>query len=114
MQQAIRTATSSNAVAKARKVQPVVLDLGDGWHSVASLSQPGTGHLVRVAATGCSECGCKGHQQAGYCYHRAAVGLRLGTIPASFLAEEQRAERPAHETAILVNSTPKGHKALFG
>ncbi len=50
------------------------------------------------------------HVERLYCYHRAAVGLKLGTIPERFLPQP---ERPAHETALLVQSW-KGRSALFG
>ncbi len=98
------------AVTKAREVRPVVLKLDDGGYTVASGSRPGCGYLVRVLGDGSTACECKAAERDLYCYHRAALGLLLGTIPARFLPQP---ERLAHETALLVQA-PKGRSALFG
>lgn len=50
------------------------------------------------------------HVERLYCYHRAAVGLKLGTIPEQFIPQPRR---PAHEPALL-RQAAKGRSGLFG
>ncbi len=97
------------AVAKALEVRPVVLSLDRQFHTVASASKPGSGYLVRVEEDGRTVCECHGAERGLYCYHRAAVGLRLGTIPERFLPQH---ESPTRET-MLLRQAPKGRTALF-
>lgn len=95
------------AVAKAREVRPVVLKLEDGCYTVASGSRPGCGYLVRVLGDSSTACECKAAEQGLYCYHRATVGLLLGTIPTQFLGTD-----PCEATPLV--QAPKGRSALFG
>ncbi len=95
------------AVTKAREVRPVVLKLDDGGYTVASGSRPGCGYLVRVLGDGSTACECKAAERDLYCYHRAALGLLLGTIPARFLGPD-----PGEATPLL--EARKGGSALWG
>ena len=91
----VKASTVVNAVAKARKKNPTVLRLGEGLYAVERVSRKGEAFVVRVYENGHSVCECKGSEHAGYCYHRAAVGLRLGTIPAQFLGQPAQLQEAA-------------------
>ncbi len=100
----IKASTIRNAVRKAQQVAPAVLELAPGFHAVASQSRPGAGYVVRTYADGHSVCECEGQERAGYCYHRAALGLLLGTIPAQYLVRDLTVHES--DTAVLSSSRP--------
>ncbi len=105
-EQAIR-----NAISKAQKAQPAVIRLGVEWFAVASASKPGTGYMVHLYTDGGTTCSCRAAEQGTYCFHRAAVGLQLGTIPARFL------EQPAvdsREAAPMAEPPRRGRRNLYG
>ncbi len=101
--EAVKASTIRNAVRKAQQVAPAVLELAPGFYAVASKSRPGAGYVVRTYTDGHSTCECEGQERAGYCYHRASVGLRLGTLPSQYL--EQAPKHPA-DTAVLSSARP--------
>ncbi len=94
----VKASTIRNAVLKAQELQPAVLELAPGFYAVASQSRPGAGYVVRTYGDGHSVCECKGQEHAGYCYHRAEVGLKLGTVPAAYV---EAAPVVDHATAAL-------------
>ncbi len=106
----VKTSTIRNAVRKAQEVAPAVLELAPGFYAVASQSRPGAGYVVRTYTDGHSACECKGKERAGYCYHRAAVGLKLGTVPAAYL---EAAPAPVDHSTVVLRTAPKGRAALF-
>ena len=82
---ASRRETAERALAKALELRPVVLRVDNDFWAVAS-SEPGHGYLLeRDPATGDLYCPCKAAEFNGTCYHRAALGIHIGTIPASWL-----------------------------
>ena len=91
----VKATTISNAIKKAQAVQPSVLKLADGIFAVSSKTRPGEGYVISLYDNGHSLCECKGSEHAGYCYHRAAVGLRLSTIPAQFLGQPAQLQEAA-------------------
>ena len=85
MTQLHRREIAAKAIAKAVELQPTVLRIDNDFYAVAS-SKPGEGYLLeRDPETGDLYCPCKGAEYFGTCYHRAALGIFLGTIPASWL-----------------------------
>jgi hypothetical protein len=88
-----RRETAERAIAKALELRPVVLRVDNDFFAVAS-SELGHGYLLeRDPQTGDLYCPCKAAEFAGCCYHRAALGLFLGTIPASWLPGAHADER---------------------
>ncbi len=85
MTQLHRREIAAKAIAKAVELQPTVLKVDNDFYAVAS-SKPGEGYLLeRDPATGDLYCPCKGAEYFGTCYHRAALGLFLGTIPQTWI-----------------------------
>ncbi len=81
----IGMATVRRAIAKALEVKPTVLQVDANYWAVAS-SAPGKAWLVeRDPESGDLWCPCPGNEYVGLCYHRAALGLLLGTIPEGWL-----------------------------
>ncbi len=73
------------AIAKAVEVGPAVFAVDTDFFAVQS-SDPGRGYLLeRDPETGDLFCPCEASQRGLPCYHRAALGLFLGTIPAHWL-----------------------------
>jgi len=80
-----RRQVAERAIAKAVELRPVVIQVDNDFWAVQS-SKSGLGFLVeRDPSTGDLWCPCKAAEMTGTCYHRAAVGLAIGTIPASWL-----------------------------
>lgn len=76
---------AERAIAKALELRPVVLQVDTDFFTVAS-SRPGHGYLLeRDPESGDLYCPCPAAEFNGCCYHRAALGLHLGTIPQSWL-----------------------------
>ena len=106
----IKASTVRNCVEKALKLDVSIIDIGDQYYCVPSHSRPGHGYLVEVDDDGRSYCDCEGNTHTGYCWHRAAVGLKLGVIPPQFLPITA-------ETAPLVLSDYQrqgGRMSLYG
>jgi hypothetical protein len=84
MTQARREA-AERAIRKAVELRPVVLQVDHDFWCVAS-STPGKGYMVeRDPESGDLWCPCPAAEFTGTCYHRAAVGMSLGTVPASWV-----------------------------
>jgi hypothetical protein len=91
----VRRETARRAIAKALELRPVVLRVDNDFFAVAS-SEAGQGYLLeRDPASGDLYCPCKAAEFTGCCYHRAALGLYLGTIPTSWLPTPAQAEHVA-------------------
>ncbi len=121
----IKASTVRRAIHKAREQAPAIYAIGDGYYALPSATRPGAGYLVEVGADGYTHCECEGSQRAGYCWHRAAVGLLIGTIPSRFLdvagveldpwpAPAEAAPTRASDTAPLRTPASLGRSALFG
>ncbi len=81
----IRKSTIEHSLEKAGRIKPVILEVDPNFWAVAS-STPGKAYLVeRDPETGDLWCPCPGFAHTGYCYHKAAVGLMLGTIPEAWV-----------------------------
>ncbi len=81
----IKATTIRHCIEKAERLQPTILDVGDGFYAVAS-STPGKAYLVeRDPESGDLWCPCPGFAHTGYCYHKAALGLFLGTIAQAWI-----------------------------
>ncbi len=80
-----RREVAQRAIAKALEVRPVVIQVDHDFWAVQG-SKSGLGYLVeRDPASGDLWCPCKGSEHFGTCYHKAAVGVTIGTIPQSWL-----------------------------
>ncbi len=80
-----RRETAQRALSKALEVRPVVIQIDNDFFAVQS-SEAGRGYLVeRDPETGDLFCPCPGAQFTGCCYHRAAVGLAIGTTPQAWI-----------------------------
>ncbi len=80
-----RRETAERAIAKAVELNPTVLEVDNGFWVVAS-SKPGKGYMLeRDETTGDLYCPCPAAEFTGCCFHRAALGLHLGTIPQSWI-----------------------------
>ncbi len=80
-----RRQVAERAIAKAVELRPTVLRVDRDFWCVAS-STPGKGYMVeRDPESGDLYCPCPAAEHTGTCYHRASVGLAIGTIPASWL-----------------------------
>ncbi len=77
----VKATTIRNAVLKAQEIRPVILQVAPTTYAIESHSRPGTGHLLQVDATGCICCPCEGFVRGGFCWHKAALGIHIGTIP---------------------------------
>ena len=99
---ASRREAAHRAIMKALELQPIVIRVNYDFWAVASGSRPGAGYLVeRDPATGDLYCPCKAAEFTGCCYHRAAVGLALSTIPAPWIPT--RAFTQGNEYARMVS-----------
>ncbi len=105
----IRESTVRNAVDKALKVQPQLLELCEGFHVAPSASHPGRGYMLEVV-DGKVSCECEGYERMGCCYHAAALAIQLGLMPHRYLVPE--ASPLASDTAVL-RQAPKGRTALW-
>ncbi len=80
-----RREAAERAIRKALEVNPPVFRVDAGFYAVGS-SRAGEGYLLeRDEATGDLFCPCPGAQINGCCFHRAALGLFLGTVPQSWI-----------------------------
>ncbi len=80
-----RRETAERAIAKAVELRPVVIQVDHDFWAVQG-SRSGLGYLVeRDPATGDLWCPCKAAEMTGTCYHRAAVGLAIGTVSQAWL-----------------------------
>ena len=67
------------AIAKALELQPAILQLVRGI-------QTGHGYLLECDPESSDLwCPCKAAEFTGTCYHRAAVGLTIGTVPQAWI-----------------------------
>ncbi len=90
----VRRQAAEKAIAKAVAVNPVILQVDHDFFAVASCT-PGKGYLVeRDPATGDLFCPCPAAEFTGCCFHRAALGIHLGTIPQAWM--------PAMDTPVAV------------
>jgi hypothetical protein len=80
-----RRETAQQAISKAVELRPVVIQVDNDFWAVQG-SKPGHGYLVeRDPATGDLWCPCKAAEMTGTCYHRASVGLAIGTVPQAWI-----------------------------
>jgi len=80
-----RRETAERALAKAVELRPVILQVDNDFWCVAS-SKPGHGYMVeRDPESGDLYCPCPAAEHTGTCYHRASVGLAIGTIPQAWI-----------------------------
>ena len=80
-----RRETAERAIAKAVELRPAVIQVDNDFWAVQG-SRSGLGYLVeRDPATGDLWCPCKAAEFTGTCYHRAAVGLAIGTVPQAWI-----------------------------
>lgn len=98
------------AVAKAQSLQPTVLQVDKHFWAVASQGCSGLDYLCEEGTDGVLWCPCQGYSHTGYCYHVAAVGLSLGTIPSKFLAPVREGE----PTPLRAPAGLHGRRSLYG
>ncbi len=80
-----RREAAERAISRAVELNPTVLRVDEDFFVVAS-SEAGRGYLLeRDPQSGDLFCPCPAAQFNGTCYHRAALGIFLGTIPQSWL-----------------------------
>ncbi len=80
-----RRQTAERAIAKALELRPVVFRVDEGFWAVQG-SKPGHGYLLeRDSESGDLFCPCPAAEHMGTCFHRAALGIHLGTIPTSWI-----------------------------
>ena len=72
------------AITKAAEVDPPVFEVDTNFYAVGS-SRPGVGYLLERNEDGDVYCPCEASQRGLPCYHRAALGLFLGTIPQAWI-----------------------------
>ena len=72
------------AITKAAEVNPPVFAVETNFYAVQS-SDPGRGYLLDVNSDGDVYCPCTASERGLPCYHKAALGIHLGTIPRSWL-----------------------------
>ncbi len=72
------------AITKAAEVNPPVFAVDTNFYAVGS-SRPGVGYLLERNEDGDVYCPCTASERGLPCYHKAAVGLFLGTVPTSWL-----------------------------
>ncbi len=77
----VKATTLRAAIQKAQKLQPVILQVAPTTYAIESHSRPGTGHLLQIDPTCCISCPCEGFVRGGFCWHKAALGIHIGTIP---------------------------------
>ncbi len=85
MAQAVSRASIDRAITRALEAQLTILDMRDGFWAVESQSKPGTAHMLEIDGDGKIWCPCEGFERNGICTHKVALGIRIGTIPASWL-----------------------------
>ena len=73
------------AVSRALEAKPTILDMRDGFWAVESQSRPGTAYMLELDDTGRIWCPCEGFQYNAICTHKVALGIHIGTIPASWI-----------------------------
>ncbi len=79
-----RRQVAERAISKALEVRPAVMRIDAGFYAVGS-SREGHGYLLEVSDCGDLWCPCEASQRGLPCYHRAALGLFLGTIPQAWI-----------------------------
>jgi hypothetical protein len=72
------------AISKAAAVAPPVFRVDEGFYAVGS-SRAGVGYLLEVNPDGDVYCPCTAATRGLPCYHSAALGLHLGTVPQSWI-----------------------------
>ncbi len=93
MTQQERQAQARRAIARALELRPTILKVDEGFWCVAS-STEGEGYLLERNADGDLWCPCAASQHGLCCFHRAALGIHLGTIPASWLPPAEALAMP--------------------
>jgi len=73
------------AVSRALEARLTILDMRDGFWAVESQSKPGTAYMLELDETGTIFCPCEGFQYNAICTHKVALGIHIGTIPASWI-----------------------------
>jgi len=79
-----RREAAQRAITKALEVNPSVFAVDTNFYAVGS-SRPGVGYLLERNEDGDVYCPCEASQRGLPCYHKAALGIHLGTIPTSWL-----------------------------
>jgi hypothetical protein len=79
-----RDEMARRAITKAVAINPPVFRVDEGFYAVGS-SRPGVGYLLEVNPDGDVYCPCTAAQRGLPCYHRAALGIHLGRVPASWI-----------------------------
>jgi hypothetical protein len=80
-----RRETAQRAISKALELRPVVIQVDHDFWAVQG-SQPGHGYLIeRDPESGDLWCPCRAAEMTGTCYHRASVGLAIGTVPQAWM-----------------------------
>jgi len=79
-----REEMARRAISKAAAVSPPVFRVDEGYYAVQS-SKPGHGYLLEINPDGDVFCPCTASERGLPCYHKAALGLHLGTVPRSWV-----------------------------
>ncbi len=72
------------AITKAAELRPPVFAVDSNFFAVGS-SRPGVGYLLERNEDGDVFCPCTASERGLPCYHKAALGLFLGTVPTSWV-----------------------------
>ncbi len=88
-----RDEMARRAITKAAEVNPPVFAVDTNFYAVGS-SRPGVGYLLERNEDGDVFCPCTASERGLPCYHKAALGLFLGTVPTSWV--------PAMDTPVAV------------
>jgi len=73
------------AVSRALEAKLTILDMRDGFWAVESQSRHGTAYMLELDGAGSIWCPCEGFQYNAICTHKVALGIHIGTIPASWI-----------------------------
>jgi len=79
-----RDEMARRAISKAAEVNPPVFAVDSNFYAVGS-TRPGVGYLLERNEDGDVFCPCEASARGLPCYHKAALGLHLGTIPTSWV-----------------------------
>ncbi len=79
-----REEMARRAITKAAEVNPPVFAVDSNFFAVGS-SRPGVGYLLERNDCGDVYCPCTASERGLPCYHKAALGLHLGTASRSWV-----------------------------